>query len=109
MIKQLLAITLCLFTMSVQSRVIVDVRTLDEIAQTGKVQGALTADMRSADFFDKFNSFNIPKHEEVILYCRSGRRAQVVQQALEQQGYKNVKNFGGYEEASEKLGLPLVK
>ena len=32
----------------------------------------------------------------IILYCRSGNRAGTAEKALEQEGYTNVHNFGGY-------------
>jgi len=35
------------------------------------------------------------KHEEVIIYCRSGRRSATVQYILQQAGFSNVRNLEG--------------
>ena len=39
------------------------------------------------------------KSSEIVLYCRSGGRADVAQQTLERLGYTNVRNAGGIDEA----------
>ncbi|WP_419810722.1 rhodanese-like domain-containing protein [Bacterioplanoides sp.] len=44
-------------------------------------------------------ALNINKDAEILLYCRSGRRAGVALQALQELGYTNVKNVGGLEDA----------
>ena len=41
------------------------------------------------------------KSSEIVLYCRSGGRAGVAQQTLEQLGYTNVRNAGSIEEARQ--------
>ncbi len=89
---------------------IVDVRTPEEISQTGKVQGALADDFKSPAFLREFAKFNInPAKDEVLVYCRSGKRAGMAKAELEKLGYKNVKNLGGYEDAAKTLNKPLVK
>lgn len=35
------------------------------------------------------------KDEEVVVYCRSGRRSATAQQFLQQSGYQNVRNLEG--------------
>lgn len=97
--------------MSAQAKeFIVDVRSLPEVSQTGKVEGAVVDDYYSPDFMKTFQSFKInPTEDEVLLYCRSGRRAEAVKELLEKNGYKNIKNLGGYEDASKTLNKPLVK
>ena len=112
MIKKLSILLVTLgIAMSAQAKdFIVDVRTLPEVAQTGKVEGALVDDIRSPDFLQKFKSFSInPDSDAVLLYCRSGRRAEAAKAILEKNGYKNVKNLGGYEDAAKALNKPLVK
>ena len=39
---------------------------------------------------------NVSKNDEILLYCRSGRRASFAMAALQKAGYKNVKNLGSY-------------
>ena len=77
--------------------------------QTGKIEGALVDDYHSPDFLQKFKSFNIKPDDTVLVYCRSGRRAEAVKSILEKNGYKNVKNLGGYEDVAKTLNKPLVK
>lgn len=36
-----------------------------------------------------------PKDRLIVVYCRSGSRSSVAQQALRESGYTNVANFGG--------------
>ena len=45
----------------------------------------------------------------VILYCRSGRRADTALQTLRAMGYERLQNLGGLEDAQERLGLPVAK
>ena len=49
------------------------------------------------------------KSAQVILYCRSGRRAGTALNTMKAMGYGNVSNFGGLEDARERLGLPVEK
>lgn len=42
------------------------------------------------------------KQAEIKLYCGSGRRAGIAKAALEQLGYENVSNEGGYQDILEK-------
>lgn len=99
------------FAMTVQAKqYVVDVRTAPEVMETGKVQGALVDDVRSPDFLKDFQSFGIkPDEDEVLVYCRSGKRAEAAKEMLKNAGYKNVKNLGGYEDAAKTLNKPLVR
>jgi len=45
------------------------------------------------------------KTTEIVLYCRSGRRAGIVLNALEKAGYQNIRNAGGINEAQEERGI----
>ena len=45
------------------------------------------------------------KDTDIRLYCRSGGRAGKAQAALEEAGYRNVKNIGGIGEARRERGL----
>jgi rhodanese-related sulfurtransferase len=79
---------------------IVDVRDEPEVAQSGKVAGAVhvprgmlefRADADSA-YFDK----SFAKDKPVILYCAAGGRAAMAGQALMDMGYEKVYNMGGF-------------
>jgi rhodanese-related sulfurtransferase len=88
---------------------VLDVRSLDEIRETGMVQDAENVDIKSGDFIRNFEALKIPKTEEVDIYCRSGVRAGRALEILKSLGYENVRNLGGYEAAAKSLGRPLVK
>ena len=88
---------------------LVDVRTPSEIATTGKVEGALVANYSAPDFVDQFKALGAKPDDDIELYCRSGRRAEMASQILSKLGYKNIRNLGGYEAAAETLKRPLVK
>jgi rhodanese-related sulfurtransferase len=49
----------------------------------------------------------IPKDKEVVLYCRSGRRAGLAASELEKAGYKDLQLMQGDMPAWEKAGLPV--
>lgn len=78
-----------------------------------KEQSALLVDVRSAEEFDLAHlqgAINIPhdqvegqlakfgtdKTRPIVVYCRSGKRAGLAQEALIKHGYSKVFNAGGY-------------
>ena len=69
---------------------LVDVRTPEEY-ETGHIPSALLIP------HDTFTE-NLPTEDKdalIILYCRSGSRAGIVKNTLEEMGYTNIHNFGG--------------
>ena len=75
--------------------------------------GALVLDVRSTNEFEEAHiegAINIPhnqianriseisgsKDQSIVVYCRSGRRAGIAEQALQAAGYTKVLNAGGY-------------
>ncbi len=81
---------------------VVDVRDDGEIAQTGKVEGALhvplgmvelRADPATADHDPAF-----AKDQTIIVYCGSGGRAALAGKALIDLGYGDVRNLGGFQD-----------
>ncbi len=78
---------------------VIDVRDINEVAQTGKARGALhiplmmlrfQADPRNPDFHP-----DLDVDKPVALYCASGARSQMAGQQLAQMGFKEVYNIGG--------------
>ena len=67
---------------------IVDVRTASEFA-AGHIDGALHIDSASATA-ESFVDAGIEADDELILYCRSGRRARGVAAMLADAGYTNI-------------------
>ena len=83
-------------------------------------QGALVIDVRSPSEYELMHvdgAINIPhtsientvsnmmvaKDYNIVLYCRSGRRASVALEKLKVEGYTNVMNAGGFQGLKESL------
>ena len=88
-----------------KNAILLDVRSPEEYAE-GHLQGAVNIphDRIGAEI-----AAVVPdKSAQVILYCRSGRRANTALETLRAMGYTNVSNYGGLEDAQERLGLPVI-
>lgn len=72
----------------------IDVRTTEEFS-SGHLDGALN--MPHETIGREIAAAVPDKNAEIHLYCRSGRRAGIAKQTLEDMGYRNVTNEGGYE------------
>lgn len=88
-----------------RNSVVLDVRSLDEIAASGKfeVEGhrwVQTPVMPGAtdELVQNSNTLLPDKEAPVVVYCRSGKRAGFAKSALEELGYKHVLNAGGYDD-----------
>ncbi len=81
---------------------VLDVRSPEEFA-TGHVPGAVNIP------YDKVASrlAEIPKDKDVVLYCRSGRRAGLAAETLEANGYTRLQHLQGDMEAWVKDGRPV--
>ena len=80
---------------SEQEFLLIDVRT-DEEFDSGHLQGAINIPYQIID--EHIADINSSKNQEIILYCRSGRRSEIAKTTLLELGYTNVTNAGGYEE-----------
>jgi rhodanese-related sulfurtransferase len=87
---------------------VVDVRDGLEIQSTGKVQGAkhvargmleFRADPDSP-YYDK----EFSRDKTMILYCASGGRSALAGKTLQDMGYKDVRNLGGFKDWVENGG-----
>ena len=92
-------------TTVLNSAILLDVRSPEEYA-SGHLQGArnIPHDRIEAEIA----AIAPDKTAQIILYCRSGRRADTALKALRAMGYENVSNYGGLEDAQERLVLPVV-
>lgn len=71
---------------------IIDVRTADEY-RAGHVQTAINIPY---DEIAGRIAALAPDHDaRIVLYCRSGRRSDIAEQALRQMGYRQIENKGG--------------
>lgn len=77
----------------------IDVRTQAEF-DTGHISNALLIPYN--EISAKIQSAVPNKNQPINLYCRSGRRAEIALMTLEQLGYTNVQNLGGFEELKAK-------
>ncbi|MET0529838.1 MAG: rhodanese-like domain-containing protein [Microvirga sp.] len=84
---------------------IVDVRDPTEVQQTGKIKGAINisrgllefrADGESPSHDPKFE-----KHKTILLHCASGGRSALAGKTLQDMGYTDVINIGGFKELAE--------
>lgn len=91
---------------SEQTPVIIDVRTPEEFAE-GHLEGAINIDIRSADFEARLHELN-PMGSYAV-YCRSGNRSGQAVQIMMDHAFTNVTNVGSREQASEALGVPIVR
>ena len=74
--------------------VLVDVRTLDEY-RTGHKEGALNI---PADEVEQLAPRLLPdKNAVIMLYCRTGKRADKALEALRKMGYSHVENLHRFE------------
>lgn len=82
--------------------VLIDVRTIQEMAQasinTGKPMPLNTLPARINE---------IPKDEQVVFYCRTGARSGQACMYLSQYGYDNVYNLSGGIVSWARQGLPI--
>ncbi len=84
---------------------IFDVRSEAEFAQ-GHIQGAINIPYdQIGQYKDKLSAY---KDHNVVLYCRSGRRAQIAAAALQRLGLSQLVDLNGHLLLWQKLHYPLV-
>ena len=81
---------------------VVDVRDGTEVAQSGKVRGAVHVSRGMLEFRDDPESpahdKNFARDKNVVLYCGSGGRAALAGKLLRDMGYEHVYNAGGFKD-----------
>ncbi len=92
----MLALIGCASTPPVNEPVWIDVRSAEEYSG-GHVSGALN--IPHDQIGEQISSLDLSSDQEILLYCRSGRRADMARETLLGMGYSNVTNLGGYEDA----------
>jgi len=82
---------------------IIDVREPDEVAQ-GSIPSSVSIPLSGfghslampAIHFKEAHGFEKPeKDQEIIFYCRSGKRSATAADEAKQRGYTNIKNYSG--------------
>ena len=96
-------IPLLIFSLTSMSMTVIDVRSETEW-NTGHLEGALHIEWQ--DILQI--SPDIPKDEQIYLYCRSGNRSEKATKILLEAGYINAKNAGSIVEASKLLDIDII-
>ncbi|WP_416487757.1 rhodanese-like domain-containing protein [Brachyspira hyodysenteriae] len=83
--------------------ILVDVRTPQEIKETGTIKGAMNIDYRAKGYSKKILSLD--KTKKYFFYCKSGGRSGKTVQYLLDNGFKNVNYLkdAGYSELNAAL------
>ena len=71
---------------------LIDVRTNDEF-NINRLTKAINIDFYDSIFLRRFERFN--KEDNILLYCRSGRRSLLGAKILVKNGYKNIYDLKG--------------
>jgi rhodanese-related sulfurtransferase len=91
---------------------VVDVRDAPEVANSGKVAGAVHVSRGMLEFRadpeSPYHDKNFAKDKTVILYCASGGRSALAGKALKDMGYERVYNLGAFKDWAES-GAPVEK
>jgi rhodanese-related sulfurtransferase len=91
---------------------VVDVRDGTEVAQSGKVKGAVHVSRGMLEFRadpeSPAHDKNFARDKNVILYCGSGGRAALAGKLLKDLGYEHVYNAGGFKDWAD-AGGPVEK
>lgn len=81
---------------------VVDVRDPTEVQQTGKIKGALNVSRGMLEFrADPESQYHNPafqKDKTILLHCASGGRSALAGKTLQDMGYTNVFNIGGFKD-----------
>ncbi|MCQ4313532.1 rhodanese-like domain-containing protein [Pseudomonas stutzeri] len=78
--------------------ILIDVRTAKEHSE-GSLPGSTR--IEAQDLAERIADVAPDKHAPVILYCRTGRRSSAAQDLLQQLGYSQVINAGGYDDLKQ--------
>ncbi|MDU7383934.1 MAG: rhodanese-like domain-containing protein [Schaalia turicensis] len=84
---------------------VIDVRTPDEYADD-HIKGATNIDFNSDAFANDITKLD--KNGTYTLHCHSGNRAGQALKLMQEAGFTNVMNAGGFQDASKNLGIELV-
>jgi rhodanese-related sulfurtransferase len=87
---------------------VVDVRDAPELQASGKLPGAVHVSRGMLEFrADPESAYHDPAFDRdrtVIVYCASGGRSALAGKALQDLGYRDVRNLGGFKDWAENGG-----
>jgi rhodanese-related sulfurtransferase len=85
---------------------VLDVRTAAEFA-TGHIPGAIN--IPHSEIPGRLGELTLTRSDDVVVYCRSGRRAAMAGVALRAAGYTNVHDLEGHMQGWLAVGHPVEK
>jgi rhodanese-related sulfurtransferase len=85
---------------------VIDVRSPEEY-NAGHLEGALLIPVEVGDFVGSISELD--REGNYIIYCRTGRRADVAIQQMTALGFKNMTNLGSLENAAAVTQIPVVQ
>jgi phage shock protein E len=85
--------------------VYVDVRTREEWA-AGHVEGAIH--IPHTELAARWRELDSYRDDDIVLYCRTGRRSGIAEQILTQAGFERLHNGGGLTDL-RRQGVPVVR
>lgn len=85
--------------------VYVDVRTPEEYA-SGHVEGAIN--IPHTEMPQRWRELEEYRDDEIVLYCRSGRRSGIALETLKGVGFTNLENGGGLSDL-QRQGVPTTR
>jgi len=83
---------------------ILDVRTAEEYA-AGHIPGAVNIPVD--ELADRLGEVKAGKGDEIVVHCKSGRRAAMAEEMLVGAGYTGVRDLGGHMQGWQDAGLPI--
>jgi len=91
-----------------QDTMLIDVRTPEEFA-AGHLPGAVNLNVQAPDFEEQLLAGFDPAGDYFV-YCRTGNRSGQAIERMRDAGFTGgLTNYGGLEEAADRLGLPIVR
>lgn len=85
---------------------LIDLRTPEEVAQTGRIQGAVNINFNSEDFSSQLQKLN--KSEPVIVYCAAGSRSGKAAASMKNMGFAKIYDYSGGMSDWKSLGKKTV-
>jgi phage shock protein E len=86
--------------------ILIDVRTASEFAE-GHLDGAINVSVESPAFAAQVALLD--PDADYLIYCRSGRRADVAMDLMAQAGFTTMTNLGSVAQASQATGIRVVR
>jgi rhodanese-related sulfurtransferase len=88
---------------------LLDVRDATELQPAGRLKGALNVSRGMLEFRadpeGSYHDLELREERPVVLYCASGGRSALAGMTLQEMGYAEVYNLGGFKDAVE-AGFP---